>query len=331
MSTRHSALVLLGGLLLALAACSSVSTAAAQTTLATDAPTTSTTDPTEDLDTGRDLETDTDTDTAADTDTDAVAETDPDTDTDAGAVAESVEVVEIVDGDTIALRIDGTVEQVRLIGINTPERGECFATEATAALAALVSGRSIRLETDKSDRDQYGRLLRYVWADDLLTNEELVLGGYAIARRYEPDTAMAERFESAQRKARDNASGLWAPDACGAPAEDTDVRIVDIVYDAPGDDSQNLNGEWVVIQNDGANPLDMTSWVLKDESSSHRYQFPTGFQIAPGQQVQVFSGCGTNSANELFWCESGSAIWNNSGDTAFLLDPSGNTITTATY
>lgn len=242
-----------------------------------------------------------------------------------------VELVEVLDGDTIAVVIDGVAERVRLIGINTPEAGECFADEATAALATLVAGRSIRLESDTSDRDRYDRLLRYVWVDDLFANEELVFGGFAIARRYEPDTAMAERFEAAQAEARGSAAGLWATDACGAPSEDAEVQIVEIVYDAPGDDGLNLNGEWVVIQNDGSAPTDMTGWVLKDESSSHRFSFPAGFRVGPGQQVQVFSGCGTDTETALFWCESGSAIWNNSGDTAFLLDPAGNTVAILSY
>ncbi len=47
--------------------------------------------------------------------------------------------------------------------------------------------------------------------------------------------------------------------------------------------------------------------------------------------MRIFSGCGADSETELFWCESGSAIWNNSGDTAFLLDPAGNTVATLSY
>jgi hypothetical protein len=56
------------------------------------------------------------------------------------------------------------------------------------------------------------------------------------------------------------------------------------------------------------------------------------YEIAdPGATVQVFSGCGQNSAAGLYWCNSGSAIWNNTGDTAFLLDPSGNIVDSYSY
>lgn len=67
----------------------------------------------------------------------------------------------------------------------------------------------------------------------------------------------------------------------------------------------------------------MGGWVLKDESATHRYNFPSGFALGVGAEVRVFTGCGSDSATELYWCNSG-AVWNNSGDTAFLLDKNGN-------
>src|SRR3954453_19477463 len=75
----------------------------------------------------------------------------------------SVPVVKVVDGDTLDVeRPDGSVERVRIIGINTPESSECFSPDATNELERLVGDRSVELVTDHSDRDQYGRLLRYV-------------------------------------------------------------------------------------------------------------------------------------------------------------------------
>jgi micrococcal nuclease len=242
-----------------------------------------------------------------------------------------VELVKVLDGDTIEARVDGVVERVRLIGINSPESGECFATEATAALQTFLGDRSLRLEVDTSDRDQYGRLLRHLWVDDVFVNEQMVLGGFAIARRYAPDTDMADRLSAAQDQARANSTGQWASDACGEPLPNVNVAIVEINYDAPGDDGQNLNGEWLVMKNEGTEFLDFSGWILKDESSSHRYSFPTNFRLGVDGQVKIFSGCGTDTTTELFWCTSGSAIWNNTGDTAFLLDPTGNVVVTLSY
>lgn len=242
------------------------------------------------------------------------------------------EVVNVVDGDTIDVRLeDGSVEALRLIGTNSPEGGECYASEASAGLASLVLGETVLLESDRSDRDQFGRLLRYVWTtDDRFVNEVTVEEGWAIAREYPPDTARADRLQSAQDRAMQSRVGLWASDACGA-AGAADVQITHIEYDAPGDDNFNLNGEWVEVTNADEFPVDLTGWVLKDESASHRYTFPLGFTLDPEETVRVLTGCGQDRADQLYWCNTGSAVWNNSGDTGFLVDPVGNLVHSYAY
>ena len=73
------------------------------------------------------------------------------------------EVVSVTDGDTLVVSQGGTEERVRLLGIDTPEVDDCGYAEATAAMAALVEGAEVTLVVGNSnDRDQYGRLLRYV-------------------------------------------------------------------------------------------------------------------------------------------------------------------------
>ena len=159
----------------------------------------------------------------------------------------------MIDGDTLEVRVGGATERVRLIGINTPESGECFADEATEALAGLVAGREVRLVRDTSGRDQYDRLLAYVEVDGEHVNEALVRGGYAIARAYPPDTARADALAAAQREAEQAAAGMWAADGC---ASDVDARgiALSVRADAPGDDGANLNGEWLDIANTGRGP-----------------------------------------------------------------------------
>lgn len=89
-------------------------------------------------------------------------------------------VTHVVDGDTID--VTGGV-RVRLIGIDTPERGACGATEATAALRALVDGRRVVLVPGaRDDVDRYGRLLRYVEVDGVDVNLEMLRQGRAVAR-----------------------------------------------------------------------------------------------------------------------------------------------------
>ncbi|MCD6381577.1 MAG: thermonuclease family protein, partial [Candidatus Aenigmarchaeota archaeon] len=75
-------------------------------------------------------------------------------------VRTKAEVSYVIDGDTIVLK---NKQRVRLIGMNAPEIGDFYANDAKKYLCGLVCNKTIILESDKIDRDQYGRLLRYVW------------------------------------------------------------------------------------------------------------------------------------------------------------------------
>ena len=240
-------------------------------------------------------------------------------------------MVSITDGDTMHVSVGGANEPLRIIGVNSPESGECFAREAEQAVTALVPvGSEVHLTKDRSDRDQYDRLLRYVWVGGFNVGEEMVRRGAAIAREYPPDVAMADRLADAQDEARNSDRGLWAADACGA-ATGSEVAVVEIHADAPGNDHENLNGEFVVIRNRGGMGVDFTGWVLKDESASNRYAFPAGFMLGAGARITVLTGCGADGTDRLYWCNPRGAVWNNDGDTAFLLDHNGNVVHSLSY
>ena len=127
---------------------------------------------------------------------------------------EEVQVTSVLDGDTFEAIVGGEIERIRLIGLDAPENGECSASEAMAALQGLLGGR-VWLFSDQSDRDQYGRLLRYVRSNDVFVNEELIRQGMAIARTYPPDDLHQGDFELAQSDAESSERGLWDPSACG--------------------------------------------------------------------------------------------------------------------
>ncbi|MSX01922.1 MAG: thermonuclease [Actinobacteria bacterium] len=129
-------------------------------------------------------------------------------------------VIRVVDGDTIIVRLDGSDERVRYIGIDTPETVApgrsvgCFGPQASKANKALVEGRDVRLVLDSEPRDRYGRLLAYVYlaadgASGRFVNRELVAGGYATAREYPPNTSHAAEFGELEAKARAANRGLW--------------------------------------------------------------------------------------------------------------------------
>ena len=117
-------------------------------------------------------------------------------------------VQRVIDGDTVVLA-DG--ERVRYIGMDTPERGERLFDEATAYNRRLVEGQRVGLLKDQSEADRFGRLLRYVFAGDILVNAELVREGLAEAKRYDPDVKFADCFDTLMQKARGEQRGMWAP------------------------------------------------------------------------------------------------------------------------
>ena len=240
-------------------------------------------------------------------------------------------VVEVIDGDTLVVNRSGIEAKVRLIGINTPESGECFADEATDALADLVDDEMVQLVTDESDVDQYGRLLRYVEVGSGVdVGAVLVADGYGIARRYEPDVARDATYGALQAVAQAEQLGLWAPDACGRRLVEGDVVRVEVNADAPGHDNENLNGEWVRFTNVSTRLLDLDGWEIADESASHRFVFED-VELPPGTAVTIYTGCGVENDRELYWCSQGSAVWNNTGDTVFLRDPNGNLVAFYSY
>ncbi|HSP27701.1 MAG TPA: lamin tail domain-containing protein [Ilumatobacteraceae bacterium] len=237
----------------------------------------------------------------------------------------------VVDGDTLELSSPRGEVTVRVIGINAPESGECFGEEAADALDAMVAGEELVLIADRSDLDQFERSLRYVeTVDGVDVGAELVAGGFAIARRYPPDEARADFYADLQRDAQRAQRGLWAPDACGASDLDGVEIDVEINADAPGDDSVNLNGEWVRFTNSGIDTVDLDGWEVADESASHRYRF-SDLRLGAGEAVTLFSGCGRDDGSARYWCVSGSAVWNNSGDTVFLRDAQGNIVASLAY
>jgi micrococcal nuclease len=134
---------------------------------------------------------------------------------------QTAEVLSVTDGDTIDVLIDGRLETVRYIGIDTPElhpRGgpaEFMADEAAHANTLLVDGQTVHLERDVSQTDRFGRLLRYVWLRTpdgwLMVNRQLVRDGLAKASAYPPDTRWQHILDDAENDAREERLGIWRP------------------------------------------------------------------------------------------------------------------------
>lgn len=138
----------------------------------------------------------------------------------AGAFTYRGTVTHIVDGDTLDVRLDsGKLERIRLIGIDTPERGACYSANAAARARQLAMSKQVVLRGDPTQdtRDRYGRLLAYVWipgGKDL--GYQLVAGGFAKVYVYRDAFQRLSAYRGAEAAAKSATGGQWK--ACAATA-----------------------------------------------------------------------------------------------------------------
>ncbi|MDQ3823888.1 MAG: lamin tail domain-containing protein, partial [Actinomycetota bacterium] len=110
-------------------------------------------------------------------------------------------------------------------------------------------------------------------------------------------------------------------------ATDSAARILGIVYDPPGPD---LKAERIVLQNRGANYVDLTGWTIRD-AANHVYSFAAGLHVPPGDVLRLWTKTGTDGDGDVYW-NRGMPVWNNTpGDVARLRDGQGADVDTHTY
>ena len=134
---------------------------------------------------------------------------------DGGAGGARAYVVRAIDGDTIEARIGERTEDVRLIGIDTPETVkpdtpvQCFGPRASAFEHRTVEGRWVRLVPGVEQRDIYGRLLAYVYLGRRFVNATLARRGLARPLTIPPNDRFAPLFERLALRAAKAGHGLW--------------------------------------------------------------------------------------------------------------------------
>ncbi len=125
-----------------------------------------------------------------------------------------------------------------------------------------------------------------------------------------------------------DSSGLSAPTSASDVTSDSDshnsVSISSVQFNSPGDDRDNLNGEWVKITNSGSDQVQLKGWTLSDDGERNCYTFPD-FVLYPGSAVTVFTGTGYDTDEDLYMGKS-APVWNNDGDSATLKDANGNVV-----
>ena len=276
----------------------------------------------------------------------------------------SVTVSSVTDGDTVDIRYpDGRTDEVRLLGVDTPEvhtsvspdefegvpdnqaGREClreWGEKASSYAKSELSGVSVEMSFDENEgrRGYYDRLLAYIYADGEHFNYELVENGYA--RVYDDSDFMKqEEFYNAESAAQNSNRGLWectsisseTSDSGTSPTEATtsssSLAVAQIHEDAEGDEYDNLNDEYIVFGNMGSSELDLSGWSVSDEAD-HTYYFPDGFRIDSGERVTLRTGSGSDTEADLYW-DSGSPIWNNGGDTVIVENDAGEVVLRREY
>ena len=250
-------------------------------------------------------------------------------------------VVSVTDGDTVHVTMpDGTLEIVRLLGIDTPEKsaddnkpGEygsiqdmsylaLFGEEATRYTTDTLNGTGVEITFDEDAglRDRYGRLLAYLTRENKEDfNANLVSDGYA--RVYTEETFTRKSlYQDLQNVAQMEGLGLWHYAEEKKLPEPAGVYILDVMYDAAGNDLTNLNGEEIILANAGDSPLDLGEWQVK-ESEGVVYTFNGA--IIPGHgRLVLHSGFGDDTMTDKYW-NLKTPVLGNDGDTVALYDVNG--------
>jgi competence protein ComEC len=107
------------------------------------------------------------------------------------------------------------------------------------------------------------------------------------------------------------------------------LALAGVHADAEGDDRENLNDEYIILENTGSDTLDLSGWMISD-AADHTYTIPDGTTLAPGETLTIHSGSGSDTALDLYW-GSGTPIWNNGGDTVTVRNSQDDVVLNETY
>jgi micrococcal nuclease len=129
-----------------------------------------------------------------------------------------ISALEVIDGDTIRAKVNGKVEKIRFLLIDTPEMKDekmggpqPFAFEAKEFTKRMLQNGKVEIELDVNERDKYGRILAYVYVNDQSVQEELLRQGLArVAYIFPPNTKYVDRYQQIQKEAQAKAVGIWS-------------------------------------------------------------------------------------------------------------------------
>jgi len=223
---------------------------------------------------------------------------------------EEVFVERVIDGDTVV----SNGSSIRLLGINTPEKGELYSIEAKEFLEKMVLEKNVKIKITGQDR--YYRNLAYLFIDGKNVNLEIVKNGFA--NFY---------FPSGKDEYYDDFYLAWGNclkknlNICSKSLHECSecIELKEL----------NIKEQKIVFKNNCKNYCDIIGWEIKDEGRK-KFIFEEGVVFVGGGELKVVAGEGKNSYNKLFWSGE-DYVWTKSGDTLFLRDEFGKLVLWESY
>jgi len=224
---------------------------------------------------------------------------------------EIVHIDRVIDGDTFVTNN----QSVRLLGINSPEKGELYYDEAKELLELLVLNETVRLEFGKDKYDRYNRILAYVFLNGENINLKLVEKG--LANYY---------FPSGRDRYYNDFEEIW--NECIKSDENLCKKSEDICSECIRLKSLDFKNQEVIFHNSCDFTCDLTNWIIKDEGRK-KFTFPE-FNLDSKKEVTIKIDEGENNEEILFW-EGENYVWTTTGDTLFLRDKNNSLVLWESY
>jgi len=228
-------------------------------------------------------------------------------------------VTRIIDGDTLELE-DG--EKVRLLGINTPEKGDKYYNEAKELLENLTLNKTVRLEFGKKKYDLYDRTLAYIFLEDTLegdvfVNVKIVEQGFANLYFPESQKLHYAKFFEAWESCLEKNQNICEKSSLKC-AKCVELKQLD------------YNSQKIILKNICNFSCNLDDWEIKDEGRK-TFVFDDFF-LNPYSEASIVVGneTDTQNPNTLYW-EKETYVWTESGDSLFLRDSAGKLVLWESY
>ena len=216
-----------------------------------------------------------------------------------------------------------------MIGINTNETsdGGCHAVPAKMRLRELIEGKTVILSANNlsvvfpggkpGDPNRPGR---FVNIGNIDVGEVMLKESLALPYAHGTEVSRNNKYLDVAADARIERQGIWDTEACGSGPEQSIGLELEVRWDAEGDDSHNVNGEWIDVINNGDHTISLSGWRLRDPSTRF-YSFPNGSSIPSGKIMRVHIGSGTDKSLEKYWGLSAPIFTNTIDQGVYLIDP----------